>query len=432
MKKFLVFLLLMPILVNAETTANGTGDKVNFGGSSGDSSNVTFTNKCAYFWQSDYGLRVTFYATNGTKLGQSVDVFAGTKAPGIRKAVMKDANNKTIFSVVSGSYTQWKHGAYASGGKLKSRIDYIKEGMNKITVNYEYGCSQGSPESCFIQNKYYAYRMYYDMKSTSFNKSKGDPMMYMNYNNRDYMKEYFTTTTTILNYARLAGANINMESIQEGDYYVLLEPLLHLEILNCDSRMYAGYYTSTELGLLHKMYKVLNASSSLKTIPVRKALRLYSTQEIGDYTFVSEENLITANPNYQAGPEKLINKAGSDTSYYGYGMMVVKGNEVQGYIGNGKHQIIYHTIDLNNPFLTVDGKTRTLDPESNWYGLADTVIDKNVYKNKPFLTVTLTPTVIKEIRNDNKTVDFSKISIQTYNVFKQKYSTSFKFNTNTN
>jgi len=123
--------------------------------------------------------------------------------------------------------------------------------------------------------------------------------------------------------------------------------------------------------------------------------------------------------------ERLTEKT-EDNGYYGYGMMIVTGKEVEGYKGN-KFQIVYRTIDLKNPFLTITGVKRTLSEDSNWYNKTD-LIDENVYKNDPFLIVTLTPTTIKSIREDNKSIDYSEISIKSYDIFKNKYNDIFTFN----
>ena len=427
MKKVLIFLMLiLPIWVKAETSANATGDKVNLGGSS--SGGGTVTASCAYFFQNDYGIRVTFYSQNGTKIGKSVDVFAGSKKPAFNKVVLKKTNasgkTENLFSVISSSKTQWKHAPYASNGGMKSRIDYINSGMKSFNPVYEYGCTTND-YNCLSNNNYYVIKQYYDLKSSTYNKTKGDPLLYLNYSGREYLKEYFTRTETILNYASLAGASIDVESIKDGEYFLLIEPLFHLEVLStCNSRKQAGYYTSTELGILNRSdSSILNR---YKALPGKQALRLFADQSISKYSFVTEEAKIQVNKNYVPEPSTLINKVSGTNSYYGYGMMIVKGTEVQGYSGGTKRfQIIYRTIDLTSPFLNIDGTKRTLSEDSNWSGNEST-IDQNIYSKSPFLTVVLDPVSIQKIREENKTIDYSKLTIQTYNTFRNNYPEIFK------
>ena len=408
MKKILILLLvliLIPTNVLADTSANGTGDAVNFdSGSSGGSGHST---GCGYFLQNDNGLRITFYSLEGKKLGRSIDVFAASHAPsaGYLEAI-KSGGKDTGFAIYKTSYTQWKHGAYDSSGSLRSRIDYINKGMNSVKYVYEYGCSS-SDHKCMKNNNYYVKQRYYDMKSATYNSSKGDTLLYLKYNGRDYTKEYFLKTDTILRYSDLAGANITQEKIENGSYYILIEPVIHLEVLSgCGSRKEAGFYTSTEIGLLNKANSSIMNSTRIREVTVKKALRLSESQTIGNYSFVSEENLIQANSSYSPAASRLTDKVNG--SYYGYGMMIVKGTEADDYIDNQRYRIVYHTISLATPFLNLDGTKRTLSPDSNWYN-RENVIDANIYSKAPFLVVTLTPTQIKAIREDNKKINYAEI-----------------------
>ena len=64
--------------------------------------------------------------------------------------------------------------------------------------------------------------------------------------------------------------------------------------------------------------------------------------------------------------------------------------------------LIYRTIDLNNPFPDIDGTGRTSG--SNWEGHIEEVITnhKDIYDNKPMYSFVLTPSTVKQIRSYNK------------------------------
>lgn len=73
-----------------------------------------------------------------------------------------------------------------------------------------------------------------------------------------------------------------------------------------------------------------------------------------------------------------------------------------------KDQLIYRTIDLNNPFPGKDGDGRT--PGSNWNSttLIENKITKttNAYNETPIYKITLIPSTIKEIREYNDNHDY--------------------------
>ena len=52
-------------------------------------------------------------------------------------------------------------------------------------------------------------------------------------------------------------------------------------------------------------------------------------------------------------------------------------------------------------------------------------IDKDIYSKKPFLTVILNPTTIKEIRKDNKNIDYSMLNKNTCSKFRTDFQSIF-------
>ena len=121
MKKIFIFILvalLIPKIVFATTNANGTGTKVDFGGSSGGGESL---GDKEYFLRSEhYGIRVSFYSDTGKKLGNSVDVFDYKFNYG------KAIDNSFTQVTATDKYARY-HAVLKSNGDLKSRIDYINE-----------------------------------------------------------------------------------------------------------------------------------------------------------------------------------------------------------------------------------------------------------------------------------------------------------------
>lgn len=79
-----------------------------------------------------------------------------------------------------------------------------------------------------------------------------------------------------------------------------------------------------------------------------------------------------------------------------------------------KFKIVYHTINLLNPFIhSKTGKVRELDPSSNWYK-KENIIDTAIYSKTPFLTVTLNPADITKIREYNNKVGFKEFGCSNF------------------
>ena len=120
-----------------------------------------------------------------------------------------------------------------------------------------------------------------------------------------------------------------------------------------------------------------------------------------------------------------------------YGTEVCKENCTSG----KKYKVIYHTIDLNNPFLTENGDIREISNDSNWCEEPNAnsktckttfAIDKGIYSKTPFLTVTLTPSTIRKIKKDNKNINYSNITNDTCENFWTKFKSEPMFSPNTN
>ena len=144
-----------------------------------------------------------------------------------------------------------------------------------------------------------------------------------------------------------------------------------------------------------------------------ESLHLESAAEVGHYIFSSVSSAPT-----------ISEIASAEYLEKGYGMALISGHEVEEYHPNYCYKIIYRAIDMNNPFLDVDGNIRYLDKENNWYGKKAT-IDKYIYEQKPILTIVLKSSDIRKIRKENKNIDYSKLNKDTYSAFYEKYKSIF-------
>ena len=413
---FILLFLLFPYVTFAETTANGTGSKVNWNGSSSGA-----LGEHEYFLSSStYGIRISFYSEAGRKLGKSIDAFDYKINHG------KEIENKFIEVVLETKYGR-QHAKLKNNGDSKSRIDYLNEFNGYVD-------KIGTFLTTDTNGKYYKY---YDKGSLGFSANvngylvsttckdnfctvsdreghmyENDPLTYLNFGDRAYFKSYFTSVDVIKRYAKLANANIN---IGTGNYYILIEPIFYISSLNCDN--YCGYYTATEIGFMYAKNNYFRQffSEKNKKILFYDSLRLETAGEIGNYVFSEIKNTPTN--------DSLLDGTFLEK---GYGMSIISGKEVCKENCSREHyQIVYHTIDLDDPFVDVNGETRELDPNNNWYNRRS-VIDKYIYDNEPIITVTLTPSIIKSIRKDNKNVNYSSLNKDSYNVFYKKYQSIFQ------
>lgn len=406
-KFMLATLLLLPSLVLARSSLEGnmTGSYINpstgQGGSGGSGKNA-----CAYyigFTQHVYmtsGLRVTFYDTNGNQVGNTVDVWYwlpkfGTEFNWNSNFVKQDNGtfvNSLGFKV--GQTTSTKFTPYIS------KYEYVNENRELIVMK------EGN-----------TYTYYYDDDSRYFGEAKGDysksPLVYTNKADRSYLKEYFTTPAVVERYMKLAEVDKSID-VTLGNYKVTLEPLVSLSRMagsNC-SVSYVGRYTLTDIGKLWASGKIRIENENLRcNLP--KYLYLEKDNVIGSYVFKAPTETRCA----------TSGTVGDWFSNLGIGISIINGSEVcyPNCKSAKKYKIVYHTINLANPFVkTDDGTNRVLSDSSNWYQKEST-IDTSIYSKEPMLTVTLGPSDITKIR------EYNKDGLRNYNCtdFKNKFSNIF-------
>ena len=406
MKLILVTLLLLPSLVLAHSSLEGnmTGDYINpstgQGGSGGSGQNA-----CAYyigFTQDIYmtnGLRVTFYDTDGKQIGNTIDVWYWLpkfeQAFGWNKNFIKQADGtfKNSLGFKVGQTTSIKFTPYIS------KYEYVNDNRELIVMK------EGNP-----------YTYYYDDESRFFNDASGDysksPLVYTNKKDRSYLKEYFTTPSVMERYMKLAEAD-KVIDVTLGNYKVTLEPMISLSRMsgsNC-SVSYVGRYTLTDIGKLWSTGKIRIENEKLRcNFP--KYLYLEKDNVIGYYEFKA--------PAISCATSKTI---GDWFSNLGIGISVINGSDVcyPNCKSAKKYKIVYHTINLANPFVkTADGTNRVLSDSSNWYQKEST-IDTSIYSKEPMLTITLRPSDITKIR------EYNKDGLKKYNCteFKNKFANIF-------
>jgi hypothetical protein len=403
-KFMLATLLLLPSLVLASSSLEGnmTGGYIKpstgQGGSGGSGKNA-----CAYyigFTQSSYmttGLRVTFYDTNGNQVGNTVDVWYWlSKFDYWNKNFVKQDNGTLVNSLgfKVGQTTFTKFTPYIS------KYEYVN-GIRDLIVMKE-----GN-----------TYTYYYDDASRYFGEAKGDysksPLVYTNKADRSYLKEYFTTPSVMERYMKLAEVDKSID-VTLGNYKVTLEPLVSLSRMSGSkcSVSYVGRYTLTDIGKLWASGKIRIENINLRcNLP--KYLYLEKDNEIGSYVFKAPTKTSCA----------TSETVGDWFSNLGIGISIINGSEVcyPNCKSAKKYKIVYHTINLANPFVkTDDGTNRVLSDSSNWYQKEST-IDTSIYSKEPMLTVTLTPSDITKIR------EYNKDGLRNYNCakFKENFSNIF-------
>ena len=390
MKKVLTILflgMLMPLMVSASSPdANAAGGQVISSGGGGGGSSAA--NRCVYYLgytQADYqyyGIRVTFYLEDGTQAPSIANPKKSSKTIDVWSWSRLNPSSADKFEYSVNAYFDKRYitsGKTKYGAKYMSRIDYINGGEFKVISGQ--------------------YDFYYDKAAKKFNKDKGNPLSYLMYKDRSYFKEYFTTPEVVSRYAALADADID---VSHGTYFMVIEPVLLLSRMSCNTSSYGGRYTPTELGKLYAAGLINFQNATLRNTTYFDSLRLEKEATFGKWTFKFAENFNRDNSSANL-------KASYLTGTYGYGISLISGKDVCKEDCGGKpFKIIYRVIDLANPFLGLNGRKRTLSSDSNWYEKEST-IDARIYEKKPIYTVTLKPSVIKKIREDNKKVNYAKI-----------------------
>lgn len=407
-KFMLATLLLLPSLVLARSSLEGnmTGGYINpstgQGGSGGSGKNA-----CAYYigfnveWAMLNGLRITFYDMSGKQVGNTVDVWYWLKPfedeYGWAKNFIEQDNGtfKNSLGFKVGQTTSTKFTPYIS------KYEYVTGDREFIVMK------EGN-----------TYTYYYDEDSICFDNDKCDdrsksPLIYTNKKDRSYLKKYFTTPSVMERYMKLAEADKNVD-VALGNYKVTLEPLISLSRMdgsNC-SVDYSGRYTLTDIGKLWASGKIRIENEDLRcNLP--KYLYLEKDNVIGSYVFKAPTETRCA----------TSETVGDWFSNLGIGISIINGSEVcyPNCKSAKKYKIVYHTINLANPFVkTDDGTNRVLSDSSNWYQKEST-IDTSIYSKEPMLTVTLAPNDITKIR------EYNKNGLRNYNCakFKENFANIF-------
>ena len=379
--KILITFLLFPIGVYALDA--------NVGGSivpppSKKTSQVSEDPECIsgiYRLKPNLGLRVSFYDNDGKQIGYTFDIW---------REVLPDSKSETS-TLASENGVEAYTRKLNHGDGLPSRIDYHAGTQFNLTGT--------------------TYTFYVDTKAT------GNALYYTN-DGAVELRKYLTNYENVQRYMNIAGVNKNARS--DSDYVIVIEPTFLVE--GCKRQIaYGGVYTPSEV--------ILNASQRSEchhfdlNCDAIQYLYLEKDAKIGTTTFRAPD--ISKHPCTRR-PRDNYKPAEMPIGDSGVGMGLIKGDEVA--IESPIYKIVYRHIDLNNPFLGIDGKSRTLSSSSNWYN-KETTINPSIYTETPYLTLTLTPSAIKDIRDDNKDVRYDKLDDNTYtrlaNILK-KYSQVLK------
>ena len=339
------------------------------------------------------GMRVTFYSVEGIQLGNTIDVWSDHFYTSSKKFVeAKESLNFTLYKTT----TNFTYG-------YPSRVDYINKGQNAFKL------TRGE------------YHYYIDEVAT---KMKPNPLraLIASGSGSTGLKNYFTTAEVVDRYAKLALVNAD-NLISSGEYYILIEPITI--VVACGNGSYGGVYTVSDFARLVSKNRKINNYILRCNVPM--GVRLADHFTLGETTFTSvlnsRQNRCRSDgpcgcKNGNFTPENIFN------DNFGVGMAIVIGTDVckdNCYVSNRKYKIVYHTINLANPFVySKTGDIRKLDPNSNWYENEST-IDSDIYSKDPFLVVTLGPSDIVKIR------DYNKIGFKKYNCseFKNSFSKLF-------
>lgn len=292
-----------------------------------------------------------------------------------------------------------------------SKVDYLKKGITEANAKH-------FKEKDMLDGGYYVY--YHDTISHATNTYKGTEVFgNLIYSSQDATKKelrtYLTTESVMKRYLKMAGAN-NLVDIKEGNYTMLIEPVVSIGA--CIGGTYSGRYTSTDFGYILSIADA-GVNISLRQFP--GWLKIERDINISGINFkVADPAIYPAKHYYK--PEEILSTLGT-------GMSAILGTEVCGdkCVSSKRYPIVYRTFDLNNPFLNKDGSIRDLSEKSNWYDKTDT-IETDIYSKGPFLTIILDPATIKQIRDDNKKINYSNLNNNTCSVFRNKYKSIFNPN----
>ena len=402
MKLMLVTLLLLPSLVLARSSLEGnmTGGTI-IPSTNNDSS--TSDNSCVYYFgfsgfdngKPEYmtnGLRVTFFDEKGKQVGNTVDVWYWLPSFEYdwisNETLVEEKDGFRKYSTTSALFTPYV-----------SKYEYVNDNRK-----FE------------IKRKGNTYTYYYDVESAKFKDPKGNSLKspfsyYFIADHKSYLKEYFTTQEVVERYMKIANVDSSI-SISLGNYVITLEPMIRLSRMSCTTGIdYSGRYTITEIAKLGYLNLIYIDNNNLSD--TSKMLYLEKDLTIGSYTFKAPTEVESMKKN---NVKNLLNDQG-------IAIAAINGSDVcyPNCKSTKKYKIVYHTINLANPFVkTDDGTNRVLSDNSNWYQKEDT-IDTSVYSKEPMLTITLGPSDITKIR------EYNKAGLKKYNCteFKNKFANIF-------
>lgn len=332
------------------------------------------------------GMRVTFYSTEGIQLGNTIDVWSDHFYKSSKTFVeAKESLKFTLYKTI----TNFTYG-------YPARVDYINKGKNAFKLT-------GGE-----------YHYYIDEVAT---KMRPNPLraLVAGGSGSNGLKKYFTTPEVVDRYVKLAFVNDD-NLISSGEYYILIEPIT--VAVACGKGIYDGVYTVSDFARLVSENNIKNYTLRCR---VPMGVRLADHFTLGKTTFTS----VLDSRKYMCGekygscgcakgnftPENIFN------DNFGVGMAVIIGTDVckeNCYVSSRKYKVVYHTINLVNPFVySKTGEVRKLDSNNNWYEKEST-IDPNIYSKTPFLTVTLNPTDISKIREYNNKTSFKEFGCSNF------------------
>lgn len=458
MKKGLVILLLIATMLGNFTTVyaavnqNGGGLP---GGSGGGGQDTCTGDKqyCPRGWSKVVAYRLTFvYAKDGN---YKMPLNANNPS---KKADSLDVWSEAWRCSSEYNYTKTKY-IKNYGTRIKaqaSKIEYLKAGVD------------GTPKSPFkrvVNRSVGGYKFITDSQlNTSIdftnkkNKCKGLAKFVDKYDGRAVM-EYFTGTLNS-NYQELVrlARKMNIIKATEGldDLYriskdeegyvlkLLIEPIAEY-MHGPGSNFLGGYFTVTEIAMI--MNGKLKASDGKKySIKTGDKNRSRCVFPLRAYLVVDDVEL---GFNAYDGPKNCKNtEIPKSTILNHLGVMVVdmtnlpapveKCNPAEQCCEPPCSKVVFRTISLSNPFPGHNAQKRT--PGSNWLP-DDEDVDQNilikeyilnnrgvesdkVYNLTPMYKITLTPSLIKEIRNYNKTVNnYNDDSVTMCSVIKDEDGT---------
>ena len=486
MKKILILILIFPMFVfakNLEANVNGVVIKNKPSNNTNTDSSSCGVND--YYWgRSDKhleGIRVTFYSEKGEQLGHSVDIWNQKLGTGKKLSSSSNVTESGFTAYEDDSYSYYVFRTNKDKEEWStnnSRIDYMNAGLltdatylKRVKGGYVYYRDTiGEATSC---------------KKTSAGNKARNPLFYTE-DGAICLKEYLTSEkdgkfAVMDRYLKLTGAD-QYASTSTGNYIMVLEPIV--TVAGCvDDAAHAGIYTTTEFGLLTKrmctnkfnniagkkyvvgaktyhdcekvdtLDKVYTCVSNYKKRYWNASQKGYTTEcfgkgckvmcgitnfdlrwrihkfltldkkvKIGDYEFKA---ISTSEERYKGIGSGWYRLNFMETTWKdGFGMGAIIGTDLCDPCGGTKSKIVYRTIDLTNPFLTLSGEKRNLLADSNWYG-NESKIDSLIYQKSPLYTVTLTPTKIKSIRSDTAKISYDTI-IKNYNAGDKFKDSAFK------